>query len=289
MNWEKFQEWLNTDFIKIQNLHISAADLLMALILPFLVFWISKFIRSLVRSGLKRVTHLDEGNRNAISTLAYYFCIGIGLTSVLSSLGIDSTSLAVFTGALGLGIGLGFQDIAKNFISGIIMLLSKTVKPGDIISSDDMLGRVEDVGMYSSRMKTAMDATVIIPNSEILNQKFVNWTHDRALRMIEIPIGVHYDSDLEVVQEILYDAATKVENILLDPPARVLLLTYGSSSVDFVTRVWTSEVMYFPRIVSAYNLEVWRQFKEKGVVIPYPQQDLHIYRWPKDENSRPGQ
>src|SRR5690606_19762393 len=118
------------------------------------------------------------------------------------------------------------------------------------------------------------------PNSEILNQKFVNWTHDRAIRMIEIPVGVHYDSDLDVVQEILYQAAKNLDHILQDPPARVLLISYGNSSVDFVTRVWTDEVMYFQRVISAYYLEVWRLFKEKGVVIPYPQQDLYLKELP---------
>lgn len=287
MNWQDIEEWLTRDIVKIHNFSLSIAFVLQLIFLPIFVFWISNFIRKLIRKSLRRVGTLDEGTQNAIATLVYYFAIGIGLSMVLGSLGIESTSLAVFTGALGLGIGLGFQDIAKNFISGIVMLLSKTIKPGDIISSDDLVGQVEDVGMYSSRMKTAMDATVIIPNSEILNQKFVNWTHDRRLRMIEIPIGVHYDSDLEVVQEILYDAASKVDRILVEPPPRVLLMSYGSSSVDFVARVWTDEVMYYARVTSAYNLEVWKQFKARGIVIPYPQQDVYIHKWPKEQNSGP--
>lgn len=287
MNWQDIEGWLTRDIVKIHNFSLSIAFVLQLIFLPIFVFWISNIIRKVIRKSLRRVGTLDEGTQNAIATLVYYVAIGIGLSMVLGSLGIESTSLAVFTGALGLGIGLGFQDIAKNFISGIVMLLSKTIKPGDIISSDDLVGQVEDVGMYSSRMKTAMDATVIIPNSEILNQKFVNWTHDRRLRMIEIPIGVHYDSDLEVVQEILYDAASKVDRILVEPPPRVLLMSYGSSSVDFVARVWTDEVMYYARVTSAYNLEVWKQFKARGIVIPYPQQDVYIHQWPKGQNSGP--
>lgn len=278
MTLEEFQKILNQSIL---GTDISLWSILQFLFFSALVYFGAKLIRRWVVRGLNRLPQVDEGTTNAVATLVYYFILALGIAWVLSTL-VESSSLAVFTGALGLGIGLGFQDIAKNFISGIIMLISKTVKPGDIISVDqELTGRVEDVGMYSSRMKTVLDATVIVPNSQILNEKFVNWTHDRRLRMLEIPVGVHYDSDLDVVQEILYDAAKRVDQIMQDPPARVLLMNYGSSSVDFVARLWTDEVMYFQRVKSAYYLEVWRQFKEKGVVIPYPQQDVYLKEIPR--------
>ena len=276
MTWAEFQQFMNDDLFA----GVSPSEIVLFLVLSFAVFFASRFARKWIAKLLKKFPHVDEGTANAISTIVYYLALAIGVTWVASTL-IDTSSLAVFTGALGLGIGLGFQDIAKNFISGIIMLLSKTIKPGDVISVDqELTGRVEDVGMYSSRMKTVLDATVIVPNSQILNEKFVNWTHDRKLRMLEIPVGVHYDSDLDVVQEILHDAAKRIDQVILDPAPRILLLNYGSSSVDFVARIWTDEVMYYQRVKSAYYLEVWRQFKERGVVIPYPQQDVYLKEIP---------
>lgn len=276
MDWQSAEQLLNRPLITVQGLHLSLGLLVRVLVLLAIVLVVSKALRALVSKALSRMSQVEPATVNSISTLVYYTALGLGIAWALGSLGLESTSLAVFTGAVGFGIGLGFQDMAKNFISGIIMLVSKTIKPGDVISVDDLTGRVEAVEMYSSRMKTIYDSTVIIPNSQILNNRFINWTHDRSVRMLEIPIGVHYNSDLEVVQAILYDSAAAVEQIRTDPPPRVLLLSYGDSSVNYSVRVWTDEVMYFQRVVSAYNLEVWRRFKEAGVVIPYPQRDVHV-------------
>lgn len=276
MDWQSAEQLLNRPLITVQGLHLSLGLLVKVLVLLAIVLVVSKALRALVSRALSRMSQVEPATVNSISTLVYYTALGLGIAWALGSLGLESTSLAVFTGAVGFGIGLGFQDMAKNFISGIIMLVSKTIKPGDVISVDDLTGRVEAVEMYSSRMKTIYDSTVIIPNSQILNNRFINWTHDRSVRMLEIPIGVHYNSDLEVVQAILYDSAAAVEQIRTDPPPRVLLLSYGDSSVNYSVRVWTDEVMYFQRVVSAYNLEVWRRFKEAGVVIPYPQRDVHV-------------
>lgn len=285
MDWNTIDQFLNKPLLRIQGLQISFALLIRIIVLIALVLGVSRAVRVLVSKALGRLPHVEHSTVNSVSTLVYYAMLALGTAWALGTLGLDSTELAVFTGALGLGIGLGFQDMAKNFISGIIMLISKTIKPGDVISVDELTGIVEDVGMYSSRMKTVLDATVIIPNSQILNQKFVNWTHDRSLRMLEIPIGVHYDSDIDLVQKVLFEAASSVERVLSEPPARVLLVDYGESSVNFVVRLWTDEVLYFQRVVSAYNLEVWRRFKRHGIVLPYPQQEVHVRSLPPNPPS----
>ncbi|MCB0824819.1 MAG: mechanosensitive ion channel [Armatimonadetes bacterium] len=278
MDWEAIKDFLEHKLYQ----NITPGLILQAVLFTVGVVLGSKLVRSITIKALKNVPHLDSGTRNAIATVVYYIVLAVGLGMVIGSLGLSSSSLAVFTGALGLGIGLGFQDVAKNFISGLIMLIGKTIKPEDIITVGEMTGRVEVVGMYSSTMRTVQDATVIIPNSEILSSKFINWTHDNRIRMIEIPVGVHYDSDMEVVQECLRDAAKNLEKVLEDPPVRVLLVNYGESSVDFVARIWTDEVFYYQRVISAYYLEVWRLFKDRGVIIPYPQRDLHIHTVPSE-------
>lgn len=281
MTWQDFVVFLERK-VELAGKELTVGDLIVTALLAVVIFFGCRLLRSLVKKALAKAPMVDEGTANAIATIIYYLSLAIGATWVFQSIA-DLTSLAVLTGAIGLGVGLGFQDIAKNFISGIIMLLSKTIKPGDVITVDELTGRVEEVGVYSSRMKTVLDATVIVPNSEILNQRFINWTHDRRIRMVEIPIGVHYDSDIDKVIEILYQAAEDLEHIMSDPPVRVLLVNYGDSSVDFHVRVWTDEVMYFTRMVSDYNLHVWRLFKESGVVIPYPQQDVYIKEIPRKE------
>lgn len=231
MSWTEFLEYFNKPFLEMAGFQLSLALIAKAILLPIFVIWLSRVIRNLVNKTLSKLSYLDQGSRNAISTVVYYVVLGLGLGWVLTTLGLNATSIAVFTGALGLGIGLGFQDVAKNFISGIIMLIARTVKPGDVITVGDLTGRVENVGMYSSTMKTVYDATVIIPNSQILSDKFVNWTHDAELRMIEIPVGVHYDSDLDVVMECMQQASKAVSDIKETPEPRILLLNYGTQAL----------------------------------------------------------
>ncbi|MBX3095513.1 MAG: mechanosensitive ion channel [Fimbriimonadaceae bacterium] len=285
MTWQEIETWANQPLINIQGLELSVGILIKSVLLLVLVIVGSKLVRRVARKALTRLPNVDTSTADSIASLVYYALLALGLAWALSTVGFDATSLAVFTGALGLGVGLGFQEIAKNFISGIIMLINKTIKVGDVISVNDLTGKVEEVGMYSSRMRTVLDATVIIPNSQILNDQFVNWTHDRPIRMVEIPIGVHYESDLDEVMNILHESVREIEHLLAEPPARVLLLNYGNSSVDFAVRVWTDEVMYFQRVISVYNLEVWRRFKKSGVVIPYPQQDVYVKEWPGKQSE----
>lgn len=286
MTWQDAMEWFNRPFFEMAGADLSVAVIVKAVLMIAAVIIISRLLRGIVLKALSRAAHMDTGTRNAIATVVYYIVLGLGLAMALNSL-VDASSIAVFTGALGLGIGLGFQDVAKNFISGIIMLLSKTIKPGDVITVGDLTGRVEIVGMYSSTMRTVYDSIVIIPNSEILSEKFINWTHDHEMRMVDISVGVHYDSDLDLVMDLMRQAAAKIEQLESTPEPRILLMSYGNSSVDFSARVWTKEVMYYQRIISAYYLELWKLFKEHNIVIPYPQQDVYIHKVP-DELTKMG-
>jgi potassium-dependent mechanosensitive channel len=281
MSWEQLNDVLSKELVNLGSSKITLGGIIQAVLMILAVVYGSRFVRSIILKALSRAPHMDQGSRNAIATVAYYIILALGLGWVLNTI-VDASSIAVFTGALGLGIGLGFQDVAKNFISGIIMLLGKTIKPHDVITVGDLTGRVEVVGMYSSTMKTVYDATVIIPNSQILSEKFINWTHDGEERMLDIEVGVHYDSDLDVVMKCMVEAAGRVEDIRNEPPVRILLTGYGASSVDFRARVWTGEVMYSQRVVSAFYLELWKLFKEHKIVIPYPQQDVYLHKVPDE-------
>lgn len=136
MTWESLQQFLDQPIVDIEGFKITWVLLAKLIVLPIAAILVAKLLRKLVRSGLGR-TQMDEGTQNAVSTIAYYLFLALGLSLALKGVGFDWAGLAIFTGGLGLGIGLGFQDVAKNFISGLIMLMSKTIKPGDIISISD--------------------------------------------------------------------------------------------------------------------------------------------------------
>jgi small-conductance mechanosensitive channel len=276
MDWPAVQDMLNRELFAAGETKFTVASLVLLVLLPILVILFAKMLRSLLLRVLSRTKALDPGTQNTIASLAYYLTLVIGMIWAVSVSGLNTSSLAVFSGGLGVGVGLGLQDIAKNFISGLIMLMTKTVKPGDVITVEELTGRVHQIGSYSTTLKTVQDAIVIVPNSQILDKQFINWTHNRRLRMLEIPIGVHYDSDLDLVIQCLKDAAASNEWILDSPDPQIVLTEFADSSVNFLARVWTKEVMYSVKVISAYNLEVARLFQERKVIIPYPQRDVYV-------------
>lgn len=280
MSWSQFVDAINDPFLRLGGFELTVVFLAKLALLPILLIFAARAVRSGMQRLLQRAPGVDTGTRNAVATVIYYIFLALGTMWVLGQLGLDTSSLAVFSGGLGVGVGIGLQDTAKNFFSGLIMLFSRTVKPTDVITVGDLTGEVESIGAYSTTMRTIQDATVIVPNSQILSEQFVNWTHDRRQRMVEISIGVHYASDLDVVEECLAEAARRTDGLLADPPPQFLLAEFADSAVVYHARVWTKEVMRYYRIVSAFNRHAAQLFAERGVVIPYPQQDLYIKEWP---------
>jgi small-conductance mechanosensitive channel len=279
---EQIQNILNTKLFQIGESVFTVFSIVMLVLVPILVVILSKMIQNAIVKGLGRITQMDVGTRSTVGTIIYYIVLVSGLVMAVSTAGLNTQSLAIFSGGIGLGLGLGLQDIAKNFISGIIMLVTKTVKKDDVISFGDMAGQVEHIGSYSTSMRTIQDAVVIVPNSQILDNQFVNWTHNRRLRMLEIPVGVHYASDLDVVMSCLEDAAKSNPWVKDQPAPQIILTEFADSSINFLARVWTTEVLYHMKVISKFNLDVAKSFQERGVTIPYPQRDVHLIPPPSE-------
>lgn len=280
MAWDQISEWLNRPLLQIEGFTLTAAFLFKLILLPVIVFLVAKLVRKAVNRSLRRVHTLDDSTKTLAGTLVYYVVLVLGVVWAFGQLGLSTSDLAVFTGALGLGIGLGFQDAAKNFLSGLIMLFSRTVRPGDVITVEETTGRVKSIGMYSCELITTQDGIAIMPNSSILGSKFINWTHDNEERWVEMLIGVHYTSDLDLVRDLLLQAAEDIPNV--NPEARkvVYLKGFGDNSINFGVYLKTSEVMFPNRVVSAYNFKVAKLFADHGVVFPYPQRDVYIHQMP---------
>ncbi len=280
MNWSQFVNALNDPFLRLGEFELTAFFLFKLALLPFALIVAARSLRKVITKVMLRAPGIDDGARNAVATVFYYIFLALGSLWVLGQLGLNISSLAIFSGGLGVGVGIGLQDTARNFFSGLIMLFSRTVKPTDVITVGNLTGEVQTIGAYSTTMRTIQDATVIVPNSQILSEQFVNWTHDRRQRMVEVTIGVHYSSDLDVVEECLAEAARRTEGVLTEPAPQFLLAEFADSAVVYHSRIWTMEVMRYYRIVSAFNRHAAQLFAERGVIIPYPQQEIHIKEWP---------
>jgi len=276
-SFERFVQWLTEPIFQSTDWTLTPLSLLKLTALPVLILFLAKLLRRLIAARLQKRGTMDRGMQHAIATITSYVFIVVGLYAVISDAGIDMTSLAVFGGALGLGVGLGMQETARNFVSGLVLLVARPLRPGDRIQLGDLEGDVREIRAYSTMVVTQDDASVILPNSDLLQNQLINWTLTGERRRIKVPVGVHYDSDPIRVRDVLLEVARENAHVLDSPEAEVRLVGFGESSVDFELVVWTSSMVFFPkRLISDLNYAIFAKLSQAKITIPYPQRDLHV-------------
>ena len=195
---------------------------------------ISRLISKTILSRFK----IDRGTKEAISSVIGYLIAGIGFVIVLTSAGIDLSSLTVVAGVLGIGIGLGFQNIASNFISGITLLFEQPLKVGDLVEVDDLKGIVEKISIRSTVVRTLDNVFVIVPNQKFIENNIVNWSYRDVKCRVHVPVGVAYGTDTTLVTEALLAAARRHPRVLEQPIPKVWFKEFGDSSLNFELLVW---------------------------------------------------
>ena len=240
-------------------------------------FYITSKLRKWVVYDLLAKSKIDIGVRIAVGTIIRYIFLIIGIIVLLQSAGINLSAITVLAGALGVGIGFGLQNITNNFVSGIIILFERPIKVGDRIEMGDVSGDVVRISMRSTTIVTNDNISIIVPNSDFISSKVINWSHtDRNIRF-NFPIGVSYNEDPQKVKKLLLEVVTENKGVLNKPEPDVIFTGYGDSSLDFNLRVWTKEYIDRPDVLkSQIYYAVFEKFKEHGIEIPFPQRDLHI-------------
>jgi small-conductance mechanosensitive channel len=213
--------------------------------------------------------------------LLRYLIIIIGVLIAFAIVNIDFTTLKVLIGALGVGIGFGLREIINNLISGFILLSDKTIIHNDLIEVNGLLGKVEKVGIRTTTIRTFNNVEVIVPNTNLVNNELINYTHSDPIIRIDVPIGVSYDSNPFKVKEMLIENISKLDNILKDPEVAIYFTNFGESSLDFQVSVWTDNAIKKKVIESEVRYAIWKTLKENNIEIPFTQIDLHI----KEENK----
>ncbi|MGE0192059.1 MAG: mechanosensitive ion channel family protein [Planctomycetota bacterium] len=224
---------------------------------------------------------LDAGIRYAVLTILRYVIWVVTAMMLLEVLGIDTSALAVFAGAFGVGLAFGLQDIFANFFSGLIMLLERPVRIGDTVEVGGTSGTVEAIRLRGTKIRTLDQTTVTIPNREMIGERLTNLSYDMPTARIVVNVGVGYGSDMRVVAETLLDVARRDGRILQDPEPHARLMGFGESSVDWVLRCWTGASSDRFAISSDLHRAVFSAFQRAGIEIPFPQRDLNIREWPK--------
>ena len=283
--YQDITHWLSSWFqgVSIGSYTFSLADVLLAFVVLFGVIALTRVIRSLLENRLLPQTSMDIGVRTAISSGVGYTGVMIALLMGLSVLGIDLTKLALIAGALSVGIGFGLQNIVNNFVSGLVLLFERPIKIGDWVIVGALEGKVKQINVRSTEIETFSRASVIIPNSDLLQTAVVNWTHKSAFGRVEVPVGVGYGSDVEQVEALLLECAQENSEVLSWPSPFVFFLDLGESSLDFQLYAYVDNVERRLRISSELRKSIVMKFREAGIEIPFPQRVVTL----NQESPRP--
>ncbi|MEO0420024.1 MAG: mechanosensitive ion channel domain-containing protein [Pseudomonadota bacterium] len=277
-----FVKTLDDWAITIGTLRISAFDVLLIVGTILAVATIAWFTTRVARAAMRRVKRFDGAQSLlaeklitiAIWTLAFFITVDL--------IGLDLSALAFFGGAFGLAVGFGMQKTFGNLISGILLLLDKSIKPGDVISVTDQagneaVGQIRKIGIRAISVITRDQTEHLIPNENLMVNQVVNWSYSSKDVRVKAPVGVSYNSDLDLVTKLLYRAVDETPRVLPKPAPRVNLMGFGNSSVDFEIRFWIEDPESgLANIRSNVYTRVWQLFKENNIEIPYPQRDLHL-------------
>jgi small-conductance mechanosensitive channel len=276
--WEPCVAYLDSIDFTIAKVSLSVYQILKTLFIVIALFKLTKFITRISEERLRRLRRIKSSDKVLILKviqIAIYFII---LLIALDQLGINITTLAVFSGAVGVGLGFGLQKITSNFISGIIILLEKSIEVDDMVElSDGTNGMVKRTGARYILIETLQGKEVLVPNEDFITQRVINWTYTSHKCRIEIPISVSYGTDLEFARNIILEATQSCACIAKTPKPECYLREFSLNSINFLLLFWIEDVIkgrYEPQ--SDVMFAIWKKFKEHGIEMPYSQIDVHI-------------
>jgi small-conductance mechanosensitive channel len=267
--------------IDIGKVHISLATAIWMVLVVGAALIGARVAGSVARRLLRRIKGLDSAQTSLGDKMITLVVWTFAFFLTIDTLGISLTAFTVFSGAFGLAIGFGLQTTAGNLIAGIILLLDRSIKPGDVIAvtsgSTTTMGVVNKIGIRAISVTTLDNREYLIPNQNLMTSQVENWSYSSRRVAVSIPISVAYGSDIDTVEALLLEAASAVERVLTEPPPSVVLSTLGPSGIDMAVSCWINEPENgISGIRSAVLKNVWHLFRERGVEIPFPQQDVHL-------------
>lgn len=261
----------------IGKTELSLFSIIRFLISGAILLTLASGVSNAAETKINKSKSLAPSSRVLLGKAIRFSLLSFAVIFAVSSAGIDLTALAVFGGALGVGIGFGLQKIVSNLICGIILLVDRSIKPGDIIEVEGTFGWVNSLGARCTSILTREGKEYLIPNENIITQPVINWSYSDNYVRHSVKIGVSYSSDIDLVTKLILEAVEENPRILKYPEPNCFLEGFGDSSVNFDLRVWITDPQNgVANITDQILRSVWKKFKENGVEIPFPQRDLHL-------------
>lgn len=269
--------FLDNVAISFGQLEVTMLTIVQGFIALGVLLWLTTVAGHLVEGRIKSSANLSPSIKVLTTKLLRIALAVVAVVVALKIVGINLTAFAVFGGAIGVGLGFGLQKIFANLVSGFILLLDKSIKPGDVIAIGNYYGRVDSLGARYVSVLTRDGIEHLIPNEELITTRVENWSYSQNLLRIRKTIGIHYDSDVRKAIALCLEAADETPRILKDPVTVCHLQEFADSSVNLELRFWIDDPMNGrANVVSALLLGIWDKFHEHGIRIPYPQRDLHL-------------
>lgn len=260
--------------LKIGETSISLTDIIQTIVTLAIFTFCCRVLKTFLKTKLLTRFGMDEGNREAISTLVSYGVGTFGFIIVLQASGLKLDSLAVVLGGLGVGIGFGLQNTAKDFISGFTLLIERKIKVGDFIELDGLSGHIKEVALRSTLIRTTDGGDVVVPNGNFIANNILNWTVDSYVGRIKVPVRVAYGSDPLLVTEVLMNVAYEESSTIADPPPKVMFLGFGEYGLEFELWVWVNRIEQAAMIRSSLNFNIDYHFRMSGLKITFRQYEV---------------
>ena len=273
----ELRQVVNTELFSIGNTPITLSTLITVLLVLIVTFWVSRAVRKLVERAMS-IRGGRPGVIGAVTGLIHYTVIVAGLGIALGTAGIDVTALFTAGAIFAVGLGFAMQSVAQNFVAGVVLHTERTIRPGDVLEAEGKIVRVTDIGIRASIVQTRDGEDLIIPNSSLIQQTVKNYTLRNARVRIRVPVGVIYGSDMELVKRTLVDVTQQISKKWAVPESEplVVMTEFGNHSVNWEVGIWMDDPWEWRPAISALHEAIWWAFKDAGIVIAFPQIDVHF-------------
>lgn len=278
---------LDAAAITIGSSRISMLNVSTALLTFAVLIWLSLFLSRVLEQSFARLPTLSPSAQVLLAKLAKITLISLAVLIAITGTGIDLTALAVVGGAVGLGLGFGLQKVISNLISGVILLMDRSIKPGDVIELGESYGWINKLAARYTSVITRDGREHLIPNEDVITQTVINWTYSNTEIRRGIPVRVSYATDVRKAMALVLEAATETRRVLSEPEPQVLLKKFGEYALELELRIWIADPHNgVANVASDVLLLVWDKFQANGIHVPYPQQDLHLLTAPPFDSAR---
>ncbi len=272
----QLREFLDSRLFGIGDTNVTIASVLTVLIIVIATIWGARIARRASRRVMVGRGITDEGTVGSISSLVNYIVLFIGFAIAMRTIGIDLDALFAAGAIFAIALGFALQGIVQNFVAGVILLTERNVRPADVLEIEGLIVRVAELGLRSTIVRTRDGEDLIVPNSVLIQDTVKNYTLRDSTFRLRTEVGVNYDSDMQLVRQVLEEIAKEPQWNLPDVEPQVLLLGFGDNAVLFEVAVWMTDPWLARQAHSDLNEAIWWRLKERGIVIAFPQLDVHF-------------